>query len=433
MKKEKFNKELFEFINNATCSFTCINLIRNKLIKEGFIEIYENEKWDLKDGKYFVIRNDASIIAFSIGKNHKEGFNIICAHSDTPGFNLKPKSEIYEYNYLKLNVMPYGGILNYGWMDRPLSIAGRVILKEGNKYKKKIIDLENPLCVIASEAIHQNDSANTNLDLNAQIDMIPIISLKDEKNIIKNILKEFLQLKSAVAICDYDLFLYSKDKPMYIGKNKEMILSPRIDDITCTFAAFKSFIETKNEDNINIMCIFNSEEIGSMTKEGADSSFLMDILKRICAEVNIDVSIALRNSLIVSADNSHAVHPNHPTKSDVSNQGYLNEGILIVKEQMTTTDSVSSSIFKEICKKAKVPFQDYTSRNDMSTGSTLSGLSIKHVSVDSIDVGLPQLAMHSGNELVGSDDIFYLYKVFKKFYDTTIKRKLDSIEIIMKS
>ena len=188
-------------------------------------------------------------------------------------------------------------------------------------------------------------------------------------------------------------------------------------------------MESSNENNINVMCIFNSEEIGSMTKEGADSSFLIDILKRICACLKIDVSIALRNSLIVSADNSHAVHPNHPTKSDVSNQGYLNEGILIVREQMTTTDSISSSIFKEICKKAKVPYQDYSSRNDMSTGSTLSGLSIKHVSIDSIDVGLAQLAMHSANECCGADDIYYLYKAFKKFYEVSIERELDSIQI----
>lgn len=429
MKKEKFNDELFEFINNATCSFTCIDLIKNDLIARGYTEVYESEKWDLKTGKYFVTRNDASIIAFNIGRNFNEGFNIICAHSDTPGFNLKPKSEVYEYNYLKLNVMPYGGILNYGWMDRPLSIAGRVIIKEGNKYKKKIIDLKEPVCVIASEAIHQNDSANTNLDLNTQIDMIPIMSLKDEKDIIKDTLKNHLELKSKDKICDYDLFLYSKDKPMYIGKNKEMILSPRIDDLTCTFATYKSFAKNKNEDNINIMCIFNSEEIGSLTKEGADSSFLMDTLKRICSEIDIDVSISLRNSLIISADNSHAVHPNHPTKSDISNQGFLNEGVLIVREISTMTDSISSSIFKEICKKAKVPFQDYTSRNDMSTGSTLSGLSVRHVSVDSIDVGLPQLAMHSGNEVVGADDTYYIYKVFKKFYDVSIKRNLDNIEI----
>lgn len=432
MKKEKFNEEMFNFINVATCSFTCVEFIRDELLNHDFKEIYENEIWGLDKGKYFVIRNDASIIAFMIGENHKQRFNITCAHSDTPGFNLKPKSEIYEYNYLKLNVMPYGGILNYGWMDRPLSIAGRVIINKNNNYYKKIIDLKDPLCIIASEAIHQNDVANTNLDLNTQIDMIPIISLKKEKNIINNILMNYLSLNNSRDICDYDLFLYSKDKPMYIGKNKEMIVSPRIDDLSCTFAALKSFIDSKNKNNINVLCIFNSEEIGSMTKEGADSSFLMDILKRICAETSIDISVALSNSFIVSADNSHAVHPNHPTKSDVSNQVYLNDGILIVREQMTTTDGISSSIFKGICEQAKVAYQDYTSRNDMSTGSTLSSLSIKHVSIDSVDVGLPQLAMHSGNEIMGSDDAYSLYKVLKQFYNISLEKKENVICILNK-
>ena len=430
MKKKSLNKEVFDFIKTSTCSFTCIREIRMQLLKNDFIELYENEKWELKIGKYFVIRNDASIIAFKIGNNYKNGFNIVCAHSDTPGFNLKPRSEIYEYNYMKLNVVPYGGILNYGWMDRPLSIAGRIICKKLDKYQKKIIDLNEALCVIPSEAIHQNDSANSNLDLNTQVDLIPIISLNNDKDIVKNLLRQYLKLDSNTKICDYDLFLYCKDKPMYIGTKKELILSPRIDDLSCTFATLKSFLESDNENNINIMCIFNSEEIGSMTKEGADSSFLMDILKRVSAQINLDISVALQNSLIVSADNSHAVHPNHPTKSDVSNQGFLNKGILIVREKDTMTDSVSATIFKEVCRKAKVPFQDYTSRNDMTTGSTLSGLSIRHVSIDSIDVGLAQLAMHSANEVMGSDDTFYLYKAFKKFYDISIKRELDTIEII---
>jgi len=430
MIKRKFNEMLFSFIKASTCSFTCINEIKKELVNSGFIQLFENEKWNIKNGDYFVIRNDASIIAFSIGKKHKDCFNIVCTHSDTPGFSLKPKNEIYEYNYLRLNVAPYGGILNYGWMDRPLSIAGRIIYKEGNRYKKAIIDFKEPICVIPSEAIHQNDSANTNLDLNSQIDLIPILSLTDEKDVIKKIIKEKFKFNKNISICDYDLFLHTLDEPTYIGINNEMILSPRIDDLTCTFAALNSFIESKNEENINILCIFNSEEIGSLTKEGADSSFLMDILKRISASIKSDISVSLHNSLIVSADNSHAVHPNHPGKSDVNNQGFLNNGVLIIREKDTTTDSVSSSIFKEICKKAKVPFQDYASRNDMSTGSTLSGLSIRHVSIDSIDVGLAQLAMHSANEVIGSDDTYYLYKAFKKFYEVSLKNNNNVIQIV---
>ena len=430
MIKKTFNKKLFEFLENGSCAFTCVDLVRNRLITSGYEELYENDKWHFKAGKYFVVRNDASIIAFNIGKKYKQSFNIICAHSDTPGFSLKPKNEIYEYNYLKLNVMPYGGILNYGFMDRPLSIAGRVIYKQGNKYKKEIIDLKDPICVIPSEAIHQNDSANTNLDLNTQIDLIPIISLSDEKDIIKNKLREFLSLNNSSTICDYDLFLYSKDKPMYIGSNQEFILSPRLDDLTCSFAALESFLEVSNPNNIDVLCIFNSEEIGSLTKEGADSSFLIDTLKRISGTLEIDLAIALHNSLIVSADNSHAIHPNHPAKSDICNQGFLNKGILIIREKDTTTDSISSTIFKEICKKSKIPYQDYASRNDMTTGSTLSGLSIRHVSIDSIDVGIPQLAMHSANELVGSDDTFLLYKAFKSFYNVSILLDNNSIKLI---
>ena len=432
MQKNKFNENLFKFIKKGTCSFTTIKTIKEQLEKNGYKELYENEKWNIENGKYFVIRNDSSIIAFNIGKNHNKSFNITCTHSDTPGFSLKPKNEIYEYNYLKLNVMPYGGILNYGWLDRPLSIAGRVIFKEKNKFIKRIIDLKEPICSIPSVAIHQNDTANTNLDLNTQIDLIPVISIneKEQINIIKNIIKRELNIISINDICDYDLFLYSKDEPTFIGDEKEMILSPRLDNLTCTFASLNSFIETNNENNINIMCIFNSEEIGSLTKEGADSSFLMDTLKRLCAELNIDISITLHNSIIVSADNSHAIHPNHPNKSDVNNQGFINNGILIIREKDTTTDSVSSSLFKEICNLANVPYQDYSSRNDMTTGSTLSGLSIRHVSIDSCDIGLPQLAMHSANELMGSKDTFYLYKAFKTFYNIKFINNKNSFNII---
>ena len=219
---------------------------------------------------------------------------------------------------------------------------------------------------------------------------------------------------------------------MYIGVNNEMILSPRIDDLTCTYANVMGFIESNNDSNINVMCIFNSEEVGSLTMEGADSSFLMDNLKRICASLNIDISTSLYNSYVVSADNSHAVHPNHPNKSDVSNMGYINKGILISRESGTMTDGLSSSIFKEICRGANVNYQDYVSRNDMTCGGTLSGLCTRHVSATSIDVGIAQLAMHSANEMVGSSDTFDIYIVFKKFYRTSIMKDKDGFVIVYK-
>lgn len=232
---------------------------------------------------------------------------------------------------MKLNVAPYGGILNYGWIYHYLLQEG-LFIRGNDNYIKKIIDFKSPFCVIPSEAIHVNKNANADLTLNSQIDMIPIIALSNEKDIIKKLLRKKIKNED-INICDYDLFLYNSSKPTYIGSNKEMILSPRIDNLTCTFAALKSFIQNQNIKNINIMCIFNSEEIGSLTKEGADSTFLIDVLKRISAAIKLDISIALHNSLIVSADNSHAVHPNHPDKSDINNQGFLNKGILIIKEK----------------------------------------------------------------------------------------------------
>lgn len=428
MSNKKFNEELFQFIKKANCSFTGIKQIKDILINENFIELEENEKWNLENNKkYFVTRNDSSLIAFTTG--NKDSFNITCTHIDTPSFSIKPQNIIYEKNYLKLNVMPYGGLLNYAWLDESLSISGRVILKNNNKLTKEIIDYEKPLLCIPSVAIHQNENANDNLQLNSQIDLLPILSLKEYKDPIKEIIKKILKLNKNEEICDYDLFLYSTANPEYFGMNNEFIISPRIDDLTCTFSALKSFINAKKSSNINIFCTFNSEEIGSLTKEGADSSFLMDILKRIAKSLEKDISILISNSTILSADNTHATHPNHPGNSDINNEALLNNGIVISKDASSTTDGITSSLFKEICKNNNIPFQDFVTKNDMTSGSTLSGISLRHVSIDSIDIGLGQLAMHGAKEIIGSKDSYYLYIVFKNFYETEIYKEKDRITL----
>ncbi len=427
MNNKNYNNKLFEFINNATCAFTGIKEIKNMLKSQNYLELEENKIWHLEIGKkYFITRNDSSLIAFQTNKS--DSFNITCTHVDTPAFLIKPKNAIYEKNYLKINVMPYGGLLNYSWLDEPLSIAGRIIYKKGKQLYKEIIDLKKPLLCIPSVAIHQNANANEDLKLNDQIDMIPILSLNDKKEPIKEIIKKELKLTNE-EICDYDLFLYSTSKPLFFGLNNEMILAPRIDDLTCTYAALKSFLDAKANNNINIFCTFNSEEIGSLTKEGADSSFLMDTLKRIAADLELDISTMISNSTILSADNTHATHPNHPGNSDVNNEAFLNEGIVISKDNTSTTNSVTASLFKEICHKAKVPFQDFVTKNDMTSGSTLSGINLRHVSIDSIDIGLGQLAMHGSKEIIGSKDSYYLYLAFKTFYETQIIKEKDKIQL----
>lgn len=426
MNIEKFNQNLFQFIENATCSFTGIKEIKKQLHAKKFIELNENEIWHLKtNGKYFVTRNDASIIAFTLGKN--KSFNITCTHIDTPSLTIKPKNEIYEKNYLKINIMPYGGLLNYAWLDETLSIAGRVIIKSKNTYRKEIIDLKRPLLCIPSVAIHQNENANDNLKLNSQIDLLPIISLSNEKDTIKTLIQKNIRLKKKEEICDYDLFLYATAKPEYFGLQKELILSPRIDDLTCTFSALEAFLNQRANENMNVFCSFNSEEIGSLTKEGADSSFLMDTLKRIAAETKKDISILINNSTILSADNTHATHPNHPGNSDVNNEALLNNGIVISKDASSTTDGITSSLFKGICEKANVPYQDFVTKNDMTSGSTLSGISLRHVSIDSIDIGLGMLAMHGAKEIIGAKDSYFLYRAFKTFYETEIIKEKDRI------
>lgn len=415
-----FNQGLIDLLKNGTCIFTCIKYLKNILQEHGYQELKENEIWKLKQDKYFIIRNDASLIAFNLPKQ-KNKFKIICTHGDTPAFSIKPSPEYYENGYLKLNIAPYGGILNYGFMDRPLSIAGRIITRNKKKYKKEIIDLKEPVAIIPSIAIHQNDSANSNLDLNTEVDLMPMISLK-EKDSLKDLVKKNTNITDE--IFEYDLFLYNKEEPVII--NNTFLASPRIDNLSCTYAGLESFLKSKTSD-INVFVVFNSEEIGSNTLEGADSNFLIDTLKKLCAHLDLDLATTLNNSIIISIDNTHARHPNHDELSDHTNTPPLNSGIMIMKEINSSTNSISSTIFKHICENNEIKYSYYTSRNDYATGSTLAGASLKHVSINSLDIGLVMLAMHSSFEIIGLDDTYLLYKALKNFYE--IKYNINNNEI----
>ena len=425
MKIDNLKKNLINFIENSTCSFTCIKEIKSILNKKGFIELEEQKKWNLNSNKFYIVRNDASIIAIELPKEKCEKFSIITTHCDTPSLLLKPNGAYIKENYLKYNIMPYGGLLNYGWLDHPLSLCGRIVTKNNNKLKTEIIDFKKPMLIVPSVAIHQDANANSNLDLNMQIDLQPIVSLSKDKKAWDDILKD----KIKDEIVDYDLFAYNIEKSYFIGKDDEILVSPRIDNLTSVYSGLQSFLDSKSP-NIKVFCSFNNEEIGSLTLEGADSNFLIDILKRVASHIDIDIASALANSFIISSDNTHAIHPNHTEYADDTGVLYLGDGFAIIKETSSTTNSISSSIIKTICKNNKIKYQDSTAKNDISGGSTLSGISLRHVSVLSIDVGIPQLSMRSSYETCSINDVVELYKMMKAFYSSQIENKKNSITIV---
>lgn len=430
---KEINNKFIEFINKTPNAFCCVSNIKEILNKEGFKELYETEVWDNLDinGKYYVSRNDSSIIAFKMADVlDKAGFNIVAAHTDSPSFAIKPNPEMKENGYIKLNVDGYGGMINYTWLDRPLSVAGRVITKSGETYKKQIVNIDKDLLIIPSQAIHINREVNEKCGLNPQIDMLPIMSL-DENVSMDKVITQYLKSnnESSQEICDYDLYLYNRDKAKYVGNDNDFILSPRLDDLGSLFPALCAFVESDNKSRFNIFCAFNNEEIGSLTAQGADSTFLMDILTKICQSKNIDSLKTIANSFIVSADNAHAIHPNAGGKSDPTNKVYLNKGVVIKHHINYTTDSLTSSLFKGVCARENVPVQDFACRSDMRCGATLGGISQSHVSIDSVDIGLPQLAMHSANELIGSKDLDYMYKALNSFYQTNFIKEKDTVKI----
>lgn len=433
---ENIDKKLMGFINETPNAYYCVDNLRKKLIEEGFVELYENESWDnlKEDGKYFVVRNDSSLIAFKMSDvKNNIGFNIVSAHSDSPSFSIKPNSEMFDGNYFKLNVDGYGGMLNYTWLDRPLSLAGRVVVSKDGEYEKLLVNVNKDLLVIPSQAIHINRDANEKLSLNHQVDMLPVVALSGDKK-IEDIIRESLSKfgKDVDKICDYDLYLYNRDNAKCVGLKDELILAPRLDDLASLFPAFLSFVDSNNSNSINVLCAFNNEEIGSLTLQGADSTFLIDTLTRIAKSSNIDLLSALHNTFVVSADNAHALHPNAGSKSDPTNKVLLNKGVVIKHHLNYSTDAVTSSVFKGICDYAKVPYQDFACKSDMKCGSTLGKLSQRHVSVDSVDIGLPQLAMHSANETIGTKDVLYMYESLLEFYNSTIVKEKNKIKVLHK-
>ena len=415
------SKNLLSFIKNSPSPFHSIASIKKVLKREGFVELNESSEFKIDlAGKYYVTRNDSSIIAFKVGELlDNYSFNIVASHSDSPSFKVKPIADLPTSDYLKLNVEAYGGMLCSTWFDRPLSIAGRVIIKENNKIVSKLVNFDKNIVSIPSVAIHFNRNANDNATYSLAVDMFPTLS--STKTSFKSYLASYNGLDES-SILSYDLFLYNRQEGYFWGMEDEFVSSSKLDDLQCAYTTLMGFVKSSNIHNVSVYCCFDNEEVGSTTRQGANSTFLEDVLNRITLALNKSKEehyIALAKSFMVSADNAHAVHPNHPELTDPQNKVSMNKGIVVKfnAAQSYTTDSISCAVFTKICQNVDVPVQLFTNKSGIRGGGTLGNISATHVSIPSVDIGLPQLAMHSSLETAGTIDNEYMVKAIKEYYE----------------
>lgn len=426
----KLAQDLIDFIYDSPSQFHVVENLKNTLKGNGFKELDIRERWNLeKGGSYFTTKNDSALVAFRVGTGdvEKDGFRIIGAHTDSPTFRIKPRPEmVSEGAYLKLNTEVYGGPILNTWMDRPLSIAGRISVKSENPLYPKtvLVNIKKPILIIPNLAIHMNRKANEGFELNRQKDTLPLVGMINDSLEKDNYLLKLVSESAGVkldAILDFDLFLYEYEKGSIIGANDEFISCGKLDDLSLVHAGINAIINTKPALSTNVMVCFDNEEVGSHTKQGAASPMLKTILERIAFSLgkdNEDFFRALYSSFIISGDNAHAVHPNVPEKADPVNRPLVNKGpaIKISANQSYTSDCDSSSVYTAICQKASVPVQKFVNRSDERGGSTIGPISSTQLDIRSVDMGNPILAMHSVRELGGVMDQMYAQKSFEEFY-----------------
>jgi len=432
MSKEKqFAQELIDFIYDSPTAFHAVVSARIMLEKQGFSELKEEDAWKLElGGKYFVEKNNSALLAFVVGKGKVEehGFRIIGAHTDSPCFRIKPAAEMtVENHYVKLDTETYGGPILNTWLDRPLSVAGRVMLKGQDPFNPvaKLVNINKPILVIPNLAIHMNRNVNQGVELNKQKDMLPLMSLINENLEKGNYLVGAIAKELGVEqqeILDFDLFLYEFEKGTIMGLNDEFISSPRLDDLAMVHSGITAITRAEIKSSTNVVACFDNEEVGSTSKQGADSQLLSNLLERIVLSMGgdrQDFFRAIAKSFMISGDLAHAVHPNVGEKHDPQSRPVINKGpvIKLSANMKYTTDSNSAAVYAGICKEAGVPVQYFVNRSDEAGGSTIGPISASHLEMRSVDMGTPILAMHSVRELGGVLDHTYATNSFVKFFE----------------
>ena len=422
-----YSKEFLEFINVSKTPFHATNALANILEENGFVKLLESDKWNIElGGKYYVVKNDSSIIAVTIPTDLSDlSFNIAASHTDSPTFKVKPNHNVETAaKTLGMHLEVYGGTIYSSWLDRPLSVAGRVIVRENNKLITKLVDVNRPLCVIPNVAIHQNRSVNDGYKYNPAIDLVALYGSKDGVK-LADIVKEECGITEPISAME--LYVYNCNRGTLFGGRNEFISAPQIDNLECAYLSLMALLESNNSKSCNVYCSFDNEEVGSGSKQGALSTFLLDVLTRVSSKLGLneeELKIALAKSFMVSCDNAHATHPNQPSLCDPLNRVYMNEGIVIKTNANLsyTTDAVSQALFTSVLDEANVKWQVFANRSDVRGGSTLGHLSLSQVSVDSIDIGLAQLAMHSSSEVCGVKDMALMINGLKAFYNKHLSK-----------
>ena len=423
---------LVSYLKASPSPFHAVAALAGTLENEGYQLLKESDRWTIEPGgKYYVTRNRSAIIAFRVPECGFAPVLAVASHSDSPMFKVKPHAELtVQGKYVQLDTERYGGMILSTWLDRPLSVAGRLMVRTENGLAAKLVNVDRDFILIPNLAIHMNREMNENCKYNAQVDMMPLYGDLNAKDTFDAAIAEAAGVK-AEDVAASDLFVYNRMQPSVWGREDMYISAPRLDDLECAYTSLCAFTESKNDAAISMFCVFDNEEVGSGTRQGADSTFFEDVILRAAHALNVDadeVRACLASSFLVSADNAHAMHPNHPEKADAVNRPYMNEGIVIKysANQKYTTDSVSGAAFAEICRSAGVPTQVFANRSDVPGGSTLGNISGSHVSIPTVDIGLAQLAMHSSYETAGTRDAQYMADGLRAFYETRLRAIGDS-------
>ncbi len=417
-------QDLLTFLDRSPSRYHAVENLRLELEAAGYARLEEGRAWTLAPGgRYYVVRNGSALAAFRVPRREGAGFMISASHSDSPTFRVKEHAELEGPDgYLRLNVEGYGGMLCAPWLDRPLTVAGRVLVSTDGGIEPRLVYVDRDLLLIPNVAIHMNREANTGYKYDPKCDMAPLMGLGAEKGTFRSLAAQAAGC-APEDILGTDLTLCLRQKGLVWGEKGEFLSAPRLDDLQCAWGCFRGFMEAGESAAVPVYALLDNEEVGSLTRQGADGTLLSDVVERVCAALGRDRAAAVANSFMVSADNAHAVHPNHPEYHDATHRPAMNAGLVIKHGVRYATDGAAQAVFTALCRRAGVPVQHFSNRSDLAGGSTLGNISNAHVSVNTVDIGLAQLAMHSCFETAGVRDAGYLVQAMTAFYAASYREE----------